>query len=256
MITLNEVTSIRFSNMGLFTGDADWIHPKIATATYELIFVVKGEVFIQEADRQYALQEGDALCLQPNTLHQGFRKSDFCSFFWLHFYADGFDRIGLSRFRPSDFSSAVVFFKELNHLASLPGENDLIECKLLTFLLQQLSCRTVKSKLFNDVSEFIRIHGNTPLSVVTIAQKFHYNPDYLSKVFIKNCGLSLKKYLIRVRLDHICKLLLSTSLSVKEIAELCGFESDNALIKFFQYNKRQTPSDYRNGVSLSHLNNR
>ena len=36
--------------------------------------------------------------------------------------------------------------------------------------------------------------------------------------------------------------------TARRIAALYGFESDNALIKFFTYHKRQTPGEYRNAI--------
>ncbi|PWM71680.1 MAG: hypothetical protein DBX59_08040 [Bacillota bacterium] len=256
MITLNRKTTIQFSNMGLFVGGAGWTHPETATATHELVFVVKGEVFLEEDGERHALKEGDVLCLKPDTVHKGYKKSDNCSFFWLHFYADAYEDIGVYRARAEDFSSALVLFKELNHLASLQGENELIECKLLGFLLQLNSRRQMKSKLFSDIADYIRVNGYTPLSVSSVSEKFGYNSDYLSKLFTANCGIPLKKYIDRARLSYLCNLLLATTLSVKEISERCGFESDNALIKFFKYHKKQTPSEYRNSISLSHTNNK
>ena len=155
-----------------------------------------------------------------------------------------------------DFSAAVVLFKQLNHLASLQTANALIECEIAAFLLQFTQNGPVKSKLFTDVAEYIRINAESAESVAKIARRFGYNADYLSKLFAANSGLSLKKYIDKTRLDAVCSLLLSTTLTVKEIADRCGFESDNALLKFFKYHKKKTPAQYRNAICLSHTNNR
>ena len=37
-----------FSNMGLFDSETEWIHPTISVQTYEIIFVVEGEVNLFE----------------------------------------------------------------------------------------------------------------------------------------------------------------------------------------------------------------
>lgn len=255
MINLNGITTVKFSNMGLFFSDFEWIHPEVSVPTYEIIFVIKGVAYIEENGERYELREGDMRCLIPNKIHRGYRTSE-CSFYWLHFYAENYDEIGVYSAHPEDFSSAVVLFKEINHLASLQSENALIECKLLAFLLQLNKGKHLKSKIFSDIAEYIRVNADKEITASSISKRFGYNADHLSKLFAANCGLPLKKYIDRIRLDFICNLLLSTTLSVKEIAEKSGFESDNALIKFFKYHKKQTPVKYRNSIYLSHTNNK
>ena len=76
---------IDFSNMGLFVGGENWIHPETANKTHELIFVVKGQVFIEENSVFHELNPGDMICLVPGIVHKGYKKSSGASFFWLHF---------------------------------------------------------------------------------------------------------------------------------------------------------------------------
>lgn len=256
MITLNQTVSLRFSNMGLFIGEKGWIHPTISTPTYELIFVMKGVVYLEENGIPYEINKGEIICLRPDVIHRGYKKSDDCSFFWLHFHAENYQNIGLYRTVTNNFSSVVILFQELNHLAMLPNKTALIECKLLTFLLEMKQETSSNSKLFSDIAEYLRVHINSVFKVSQISQIFGYHPDHLSRLFKENCGLPLKKYIDQIRLNFICDKLLTTLLSVKQIADLCNFESDNSLIKFFKYHKNKTPSEYRNSICFSHINNK
>ena len=216
----------------------------------------KGEVFLEEDGARYELKKGDLLCLKPNTVHGGFRKSENCSFYWVHFFAEGYASLAPYRAKAADFSEAVVLFKELNHLSSLGNRELLVECKLAEFLLRLGENAARQSKLFADAAEYIRVHIAEISRAGELAEKFGYNADYLSRLFLQNSGLSLKKFIDRTRLNAVCGMLLTTSLPLKEIAALYGFESDNALIKFFTYHKRQTPGEYRNAICLSHTNNK
>ena len=119
MISFNGASSLEFCNMGLFIAGGEWIHPQVSVPTHELVFVVKGEVFLEEDGARYELKKGDLLCLKPNTVHGGFRKSENCSFYWVHFFAEGYASLAPYRAKAADFSEAVVLFKELNHLSSL-----------------------------------------------------------------------------------------------------------------------------------------
>lgn len=132
--------------------------------------------------------------------------------------------------------------KQLNHLATIGADNILIESKLLAFLLELKEVNLEENKLYHDVREYVRVRVTLGLKVRDIAEKFCYNADYLSKVFVKSCGLSLKQYIDKEREGLICDRLLNTTMSLKEIAESCSFEDDNALIKFFSRRTGWSPS--------------
>ena len=242
--------------MGEFIGGKGWMHPEIAVNTHELIFVTAGEVFIEEDGILYHLKAGDLLCLKPNKIHRGYRKSDNARFFWLHFSSDGYEKIGIYNHRTADIHGYVLLFKQLGHLATLEGTSELIECRIAALLLDIMRERDTKSKLFSDICEYIRRNISAPITVRSIADTFCYSSDYLSRVFTKSCGLSLKAYIDAERNTYIKHLLLNTNLTVRQISDKAGFESDNALIKFFKYNNSTTPTAFRNSYYASHTNSK
>ena len=245
---------IDFSNMGLFVGGENWIHPETANKTYELIFVVKGEVFIEEDGAFYELKPGDLICLRPGIVHKGYKNSSGASFFWLHFFAENYPRFGVYKATMPDLYNCSALMKNLNHLAKTQADKVLIESKLLAFLLDTKSAGEKDNKLFHDVGEYIRINVCFAPKVKDVAAHFGYNSDYLSRLFIKNCGLSLKKYIDRERESLISDKLLNTTMTLKEIAAECSFEDDNALIKFFTARAGYSPTVYRNKIFATHTN--
>lgn len=245
---------IDFSNMGLFVGGEGWIHPESVNRTYELIFVVKGKVFIEEDEKFYELKPGDMICLVPEKIHRGYKKSDGTSFFWLHFFAENYSRFGVYKTTLPDLYNCSALMKHLNHLAKTQADNVLIESKLLAFLLETKNYEKKDNKLFNDVSEYVRVNVCFAPKVKDVAEYFRYNADYLSRLFIKNCGLSLKKYIDKEREAFISDKLLNTTMTLKEIAAECSFDDDNALIKFFSKRVGCSPSVYRNKIFATHIN--
>ena len=255
MIKFNDAF-LDFSNMGLFVGGKNWTHPKIANKTHELIFVIKGEVFLREGDEYHALKAGDMICLLPGIVHEGYKPSDGASFFWLHFYAKNYAEFGVYKKTVPAIYDYASTFKNLNHLAKIQADKILIESKLLALLSELKAGGDKEDKLFHDVAEYIRINVTYALKVNKVAETFGYNPDYLSRLFIKNCGLSLKKFIDKERVAYISDRLLNTAMSLKEIAAECNFEDDNALIKFFTAKKGVPPVRYRNGIFATHLNSK
>ena len=247
MINIAESVKINFSNMGLFKGENDWIHPERVLPTYEMIFVVEGKVHLKEGEQKHELSKGDFMCLKPNVVYKGYQESSNVKFYYLHFYADDYEKIGVYRYKFSDSTYQSAFFEKLYHEFITGAQKELIECRLAVFLLEIKNSLMQKSKIFYDVCQYVRENVRNNPTVKNIGEKFSYHPDYLSKVFIKNTGMPLKNYIDGERNAYVKNLLLTTDYSLKEIAQSCAFENDNALIKFFKYNNEGlTPTGFRN----------
>ncbi len=256
MITFDNGISLDFVNMGLFIGGDAWIHPEVSTPTYELIFVTSGEVYIEEDGKYYHLTSGDLICLRPGIIHRGYRETDGASFFWVHFYARNYDKIGVWLHHADDPYNFSLFFRQLGHLAKEQSDKYLIECKLCELLFEILRAHSNQSKLFYDIREYVRVNISSAPTVKEISRAYNYSSDYLSRVFRSCCGLSLKAYIDTERNAYIKHLLLSTNMTVKEISYAAAFDNDNALIKFFKYHNRISPSVFRNSYYSSHTNNK
>lgn len=83
------------------------------------------------------------------------------------------------------------------------------------------------------------------LSCQTVAQHVYLNSDYLSKVFKAKFNISLKSYIIKVRMSLACQLLTDTKLSVSKIAMSCGYTHMAHFSKMFKQEIGQTPYEYR-----------
>lgn len=100
-----DQTNLFFSNMGLFESDADWIHPTVTIDTYELIYVVAGEIHLREKETRYHLKEGDLILLEPGSEHGGTAFSHgFTSFYWLHFQTNNINTFPF----PKNFSPPIT----------------------------------------------------------------------------------------------------------------------------------------------------
>jgi transcriptional regulator GlxA family with amidase domain len=62
---------------------------------------------------------------------------------------------------------------------------------------------------------------------------------------MKDVGRSPIEEIHRCRIDRICRLLLETNMSIREIALACGFEIDAHVARFFSRRMGITPLAYR-----------
>lgn len=95
----------------------------------------------------------------------------------------------------------------------------------------------VKSILQKDYAQ--------PLSLHSMASRFHIDNSYLSSLFREETGKTFTNYLTEIRVQHACEYLRTTALTNSKIAQLCGFTSDSYMKKVFRKVLGITPSEYR-----------
>lgn len=61
--------------------------------------------------------------------------------------------------------------------------------------------------------------------MASIAEKFNYNPTYVSRLFKQITDTSLCQYIKTTRLDQAMTLLKTTNMSVQNISRATGFDS-------------------------------
>lgn len=84
-----------------------------------------------------------------------------------------------------------------------------------------------------------------PLTLSSLAAVLNVNPTYFSGLFRHVTGFPPLRYLARYRLDRARELLISTNLSVGEVATLTGFGSVFHLSHAFRRAEGVSPSAFR-----------
>ncbi|MDD6483147.1 MAG: AraC family transcriptional regulator [Clostridiales bacterium] len=83
------------------------------------------------------------------------------------------------------------------------------------------------------------------ISLSSLAETLHLSANYLGVLFKENTGVSFREYLNTIRLKHACRLLISSSLSVKEVSYTSGYKTHEHFLRIFRQNFNMTPSEYR-----------
>lgn len=108
--------------------------------------------------------------------------------------------------------------------------------------------------LTENVIEYIRINAVSIKNVSDVAEHFGYNPEYLTTLVKKNTSHSLIDYINMGKIARAKEMLLSTNLTVSEIAPLCGFSDAKYFGRLFHRLTDTTPIEFRNTYSKIHLN--
>jgi len=105
-----------------------------------------------------------------------------------------------------------------------------------------------------EIMQWISLHYDEDPSVKDIANLFNYNADYLSTAFKRHTGLSLVRYINKTKIAAAKKLLLSSNLSIRDIAAKSGFHDDKHFMKVFKQLEEVTPTQYRSAFVMHHTN--
>lgn len=104
-------------------------------------------------------------------------------------------------------------------------------------------------RLADAILMYIEEHLDEPLSVETIARRFHYNPSQIYRIVTKATGLTPSQYIKARRIARARLLLAQTDLSVTEVARQVGFASVSHFCRLFRKETGCTPGHYRASVS-------
>lgn len=85
----------------------------------------------------------------------------------------------------------------------------------------------------------------TNINLDMIARKFHYTPEYTSKLIKEATGMNYKTILQKVRIERASFLLIDTNLSVQNIGLQVGYENVEHFIRTFKKVNGMTPTEYR-----------
>lgn len=252
MLNINKM-ELNYSNMGLFDSDVDWIHPTVTVRTYEIIYVVEGEVHIREGEAVYDLVKGDMLLLEPHIEHGGTAVSHGrTSFYWLHYQCSDPAALAFPKRSVPDPVTTLRTLGELMHLQQAAPV--LAELTLARFLLECGRETEYGDKRIYEVAAYIRAHSRHALTVADLAEHFGYSADHISRMMKREFGYDAKTAIVKNRLEYIESCLLNSAYSIKEIAARCGFEDENAFVKFYKYHTKQTPTMFRNKFFHIHIN--
>lgn len=94
------------------------------------------------------------------------------------------------------------------------------------------------------IKRYVFEHISQPVSRTEIAASVFLTPDYVSKIFKSETGISLKDYVNEARIEKAKELLLTTAQSVSEIAVAVGFDNFSYFSTLFKKITGVSPSSY------------
>ena len=242
----------------------------------ELIYVLSGSTTVTVEQQEFPLAPGQGVLVFPNQMH-GLKhvepgqnllcifEPDFCHSF-RHFFQN--KKPSRNDFTVSNLSEhSHIALQGLEALASTMGKDrptpsDVqIYAKgyltlLLADLLPSLPLQTRKStedlELEQRLLLYLDANYTKELSLDSLSREFGVSRFVLSRIFTEKFHTTFPDYVNSRRLDYARDLLLSTELSVTQIALDAGFGSSRSFFRAFQDTFHTTPGAYRRQTESTH----
>ncbi len=240
---------------------------------FELCYCESGEGIYIEGGQRYAFGPGDLYCSRPGIVHRIAEQRNvslwFVAFEPSHDWRQN-DQHGsfyqlleqpILLVRP-DNSVFIEVWKNIIQFASKTGTSS-----TQTLLHMAASLLTMVPSLFlpsvaqsihrpprknrsiplRQAELFIQDNLNHPLRLEDVAKYVHISGRHLSRLFEQTHRQTFTDYVRDRRIRKASDYLLHSSLSMKEIAEICGFRSVHYFTKMFTQLVGMPPGKYRSG---------
>lgn len=254
--------------------DFKWhFHPE-----YELTYIVKGNGYRLIGNNHQEFSDDDFVLIGPNLPHTWFGNAA---------ENENFEAIVIQL--PSDFVQKIISFKETKHLKALFEKSNCglvfkdfpIEIKnslyhiinshniekfvsILNFLSELSNYNTIPitsmiykyqineemENKINKVCVFLQNNLSNPISLKEVADLIYMTESNFCKFFKKSTSITFSNYLNELRINAVCKLLIYSDDSIKEIAYSCGFESLSYFNRVFLKKKHMPPKAFRMNHSV------
>lgn len=112
------------------------------------------------------------------------------------------------------------------------------------FSLSKELRKTMNWIVFEEVAAYMHTHYDN-ITIQDLTDTFHFQEDYFNRLIKTKTGMTYSSYLQQIRLERAEHLLMTTSLTVDEIAAAVGYRNKGYFYKIFLERYHMTPSKFR-----------
>lgn len=143
-----------------------------------------------------------------------------------------------------------ILFSIVEHMDIKVKSNFVLDLWMAQFLLSMASladARSGSSKIdyVQAAKDYVARNYSHEIHVSDIANFIHIHPAYLQRLFKKECGVSVVDYLNDIRVQKAYHLLTRTNMSIIDIANSVGINSQQYFTRLFKKATNTTPKALR-----------
>lgn len=221
-----------------------------------------GEVIIN--GKRFYFKEGFGILVFPFQHHHYANQEEPMSWLKISFELSSVDEINFLRDTVFKYSEkALELIEKIASCYHLDSFKKPYFASRITFLLAALineisqqsnlkpkhfENKTMELRWIDTINQYIINNIEKPLSMNSIAKKFHYSESHLRARYRQEMQMSLGAYIQEIRLHKAQEYLGSTDTPISEIAELCGYTSLYVFSNAFKKKFKISPLQFRKKI--------
>lgn len=99
--------------------------------------------------------------------------------------------------------------------------------------------------IFEHIESFIKQNIDQEVTLQMVADRFFYNPSYLSRLFKRKLDKNYMRFVTEIRIQYAQECLKKPEYLVTDVCTMCGYKSYKHFVKTFRSITNMTPTDYR-----------
>lgn len=116
---------------------------------------------------------------------------------------------------------------------------------LVAYMLSNEWVAPDRPEFIRHMDEFIAKNLSKAITVDDICAEFHIRRTRLYSIASEYLNCSIAKYIRKQRIEHACRMLRTTDLSITEIAYAVGFSDYGHFSRVFQHSCNMSATNYR-----------
>lgn len=111
--------------------------------------------------------------------------------------------------------------------------------------MQRQATITLRLDLYREVTSIVEFEYGNELALDELAHRVASSRRQLQRAFAEVGHTTFRQYLTAVRMDRAAEMLVSSEMTVREVAHSVGYRQPAQFAKAFRRRHGSTPSDYR-----------
>lgn len=107
-----------------------------------------------------------------------------------------------------------------------------------------------ETHIFEQIEAYIKQHIDQELTLQMVADRFFYNPSYLSRLFKSKINKNYMTFITEIRIRYAQECLTEPHYLITDICNMCGYKSYKHFVKTFRAVTNMTPTEYRKQLGL------
>ena len=276
--------SLQMVYTGYHRAGREWCYTNVISPFSRLYLIHQGEAAVYMNKKKYELSEGQLFIIPKFTFHN-YECQDYMNHYYICFFdeviggrslfdstviryqpeATPIDRLLFDRYlqlnpncsirnaNPKTYDNKdnlyTVNQSKTDYNLTTEIESNGILLQLFSRFLTEGNYQEAESRnqyeRLNLVFNHIDNHLQQQIQVSQLAELMCISTDHFSRIFRRVIGMGASQYIQSKRVERAQTLLLTSQLSIKEIAETVGIPNLSQFSKLFSKETKHSPRDYR-----------